>query len=271
MPELPEVEVVKRGLSPLLKGRRVHAVHHTVSSLRYVLPDMGALAGLVCEDISRRAKYLLFHFDKDMVLVWHLGMTGQLHVLADNTPGARHEHVRIDFTGGKSLRYRDVRKFGYVGLMCATAWQRHPWFSRLGPEPLSGTFDGVYLHARCAGRKAPIKHVLMDAHTVAGIGNIYAAEALFRAGIHPARPACRISAKRLHALTAHVKAVLHEAIMAGGSTIDDFVQVDGRPGYFAFSLEVYGRAGKACMRCGGVIRRIVLAGRGTFYCPGCQH
>jgi len=205
MPELPEVEVVKRGLGPLLEGRWVQAVHRAVPSLRYALPDMNVLVGLACERITRRAKYLLFHFDKDVLLVWHLGMTGQLHVLAGDAPHARHEHVCIDFTGGRSLRYRDVRKFGYVGLMHAAAWQQHPWFSQLGVEPLSGAFDGAYLHARCAQRKASIKHVLMDAHTVVGIGNIYAAEALFRAGIHPARQARRISAKRLHVLAAHVK------------------------------------------------------------------
>ena len=271
MPELPEVEVVRRGLSPLLEGRRVHAVHCRVPALRYALPNLDLLAGRTCRHIGRRAKYLLFHFDKDVLLVWHLGMSGQFHVLPTAAPPAAHEHVCIDFDDGKSLRYRDARRFGYAGLLSAESWQQHDWFSQLGPEPLSDAFDAEYLHRCCRGRRAPVKQVLMDAGTVVGIGNIYAAEALFRAGIHPARAACRISSNRLHSLAEHVKLVLREAIEAGGSTISTFVRVDGRPGYFAFSFDVYGRAGCACRRCGHVIRRIVQAGRGTFYCPGCQH
>lgn len=271
MPELPEVEVVRRGLEPLLTGRCIQSVHCAVPALRYPLPNLDVLVGLSCQQISRRAKYLLFEFDHDLLLVWHLGMTGQFHVLSRDAPKAKHEHVRIEFDDGSSLRYRDVRRFGYAELMSANNWQQHDWFRNLGPEPLSNAFDGEYLHECCYNRKAPIKNVLMDAKAVVGIGNIYAAEALFRAGIHPARSASRTSRKRLHVLTDTVKEILHEAIEAGGSTISDFVQVDGRPGYFAFGFQVYGRAGEECLRCGHVIRRIVQAGRSTFYCPGCQH
>ncbi len=271
MPELPEVEVVRRGLEPLLAGRCVQAAHCAVPALRYPLPDLDVLAGLCCQRIGRRAKYLLFEFDGGLLLVWHLGMTGQFRVLPADVPQAAHEHVRIDFTDGSSLRYRDVRRFGYAGLLSVSNWQSHAWFRRLGPEPLSDAFDGEYLHERCRHRRAPIKNVLMDARVVVGVGNIYASEALFRAGIHPARSAGRISGKRLRILAHHVKEILCEAIEAGGSTISDFVRVDGRPGYFAFEFDAYGRAGEACSRCGKAIRRIVQAGRSTFYCPGCQH
>ncbi len=271
MPELPEVEVVRRGLEPLVIGRRIQSVHCAVPALRYPLPDLDVLAGLSCQRITRRAKYLLFEFNDGLLLAWHLGMTGQFHVLPRDEPKARHEHVRIDFDDGSSLRYRDARRFGYAGLMSAESWQQHAWFRNLGPEPLSNAFDGKYLYERCCNRQAPIKHVLMDAKAVVGIGNIYASEALFRAGIHPARHAGRISLRRLQLLVQHVKEILHEAIEAGGSTISDFVQVDGKPGYFAFGFQVYGRKGEACPRCGHVIQRIVQAGRSTFYCPGCQH
>jgi len=271
MPELPEVEVVRRGLAPLLAGRRVQAVHYRVPALRYPLPALEELTGKLCMQIRRRAKYLLLEFEDDLLLAWHLGMSGQFHVLDCDAPAAGHEHVRLDFDDGSSLRYRDARRFGYAGLMSAENWQQHDWFRQLGPEPLSDAFDGGYLYRCCRGRRAPVKQVLMDARVVAGIGNIYAAEALFRAGIHPARSANRISRARMAVLVAQVRAVLGEAIEAGGSTISAFVRVDGRPGYFAFSFAVYGREGCACRRCGHVIRRIVQAGRGTFYCPGCQH
>ena len=271
MPELPEVEVVRRGLEPLLIGRRIQSVHSAVPALRYPLPNLQVLVDLSCQRITRRAKYLLFEFEHDLLLVWHLGMTGQFHVLSCDVPKARHEHVRIDFDDGSSLRYRDARRFGYAGLMSTKSWQQHDWFRNLGPEPLSNAFDGKYLYEYCRNRKAPIKHVLMDAKAVVGVGNIYASEALFRAGIHPARSAGRISQERLHVLVQFVKEILREAIDAGGSTISDFVQVDGNPGYFAFGFQVYGRMGEACPRCDDVIRRIVQAGRSTFYCPGCQH
>ncbi len=271
MPELPEVEVVRRGLSLHVVGRRVRSVHCAVPALRYMLPKLDVLVGLACRRVARRAKYLLFHFDRDVLLVWHLGMTGSFHVLPDLDPPAPHEHVRMDFEDDTSLRYRDVRRFGYAGLMSARSRDVHDWFRHLGPEPLSAAFDGAYLHACCRRRTAPIKHVLMDAETVAGVGNIYAAEALFRAGIHPVRPARRISRRRLDRLADCLKQVLSEAVAAGGSSISDFVRVDGRPGYFAFAFDVYRRAGQSCHRCGHRLRRIVQAGRGTFYCPGCQH
>ncbi len=273
MPELPEVEVVCRGLSPLLTGRRVERVDMWCRNLRYPLPaEMETLLpGLTITTVSRRAKYILFYFNHDVVLIWHLGMTGQFHVLDTNSPKGPHEHVRMELDNGSCLCYRDARRFGYVGLLAADRLEAHAWFRQLGPEPLGGAFDAPYLYACCRGRRAPIKSILMNAGVVVGIGNIYASEALFRSGIHPARAAGRISQARLEGLVAMVKQVLDEAIMAGGSTISDFVKADGKPGYFAHQFRVYGREGAACYQCARPIRRIIQGGRSTFYCLGCQH
>ena len=208
--------------------------------------------------------------DSDQVLVWHLGMTGQFHILPADVEAGAHEHVRFDLSDGQSLRYRDARRFGYAGLLASSELASHPWFARLGPEPLSGDFDARHLSSICQGRKAPIKTVIMDAANVVGVGNIYAAESLFRAGIHPARAAGKISKKRLALLVEMIRQVLNEAIQAGGSSISDFVKADGKPGYFAHSFQVYGRENEACLRCEKKIKRIVQAGRSSFYCPGCQ-
>jgi len=264
---------VRRGLEVLIIGRQVKSISVADVSLRYPLPDNlnAMLAGRTYRRVRRRAKYLLFEFDGDHILAWHLGMTGQFHVLASHEPAARHEHVRFELGDGLSMRYRDVRRFGYAKLLPAENWERHPWFQKLGPEPLSDAFDAADLYARCRGRTGPIKNVLMNAQVVVGVGNIYASEALFHAGIHPQCRACRIGFKRITRLTGCIKKVLADAMNAGGSSISDFVQVDGRPGYFAFNFQVYGRAGKSCFGCGQIIRRRVLAGRSTFYCPGCQH
>ncbi|TLS75756.1 bifunctional DNA-formamidopyrimidine glycosylase/DNA-(apurinic or apyrimidinic site) lyase [Mariprofundus erugo] len=270
MPELPEVEVVCRGLAPVV-GRSIVGVSCHRTGLRYPLPDLAGLAGCRVTAIRRRAKYLLFELDDGRVLIWHLGMTGQFHLLATQAPAALHEHVQLNLDDGRSLRYRDARRFGYAGLMAAADVMDHPWFARLGPEPLGDDFDAAYLLAFCRGRKAPVKSVIMDAGCVVGVGNIYAAESLFRAGIHPARAAGRISQQRLAALVLAIRQVLAEAINAGGSTISDFVKADGKPGYFAHSFQVYGREGEPCLRCGTVIRRMVQSGRSSFYCPDCQH
>jgi formamidopyrimidine-DNA glycosylase len=272
LPELPEVEVVRTGLESLILGRRITHLHLHRRTLRYPLPeDMAArLTGRSITAVSRRSKYLVFHLDGPDVLVWHLGMTGQFHVLPDDAPPGRHEHVVFDLDRGLSLRYRDMRRFGYAGLFDAGDWRQQPWFAELGPEPLEDGFDGGYLYGRCRARKAPIKVALMDAAVVVGVGNIYACESLFRAGIDPFLPAHRLGRKRAAALAAAVKAVLHEAIAAGGSTISDFVRADGRPGYFRHSFAVYQRQGQPCVRCGGLIRRRLQSGRGTFHCPGCQ-
>ncbi|MDX8405809.1 MAG: bifunctional DNA-formamidopyrimidine glycosylase/DNA-(apurinic or apyrimidinic site) lyase [Mariprofundus sp.] len=262
--------MVRTGLELGLVGRSVESVVCHRSSLRYPLPDMESVCGCCIIAVRRRAKYLLIDLDDGRVLVWHLGMTGQFHVLAHDAVQAKHEHVRMNLDDGQSLRYRDARRFGYAGIFDCDQLLRHPWFAALGPEPLGEDFDGAYLAEVCRGRKAPIKSVIMDGHVVVGVGNIYAAESLFRAGIHPGRAAGRIAARRLDLLVSCIADVLAEAIEAGGSTISDFVRADGRPGYFAHAFQVYGRTGQACFSCGQPIRRMQQAGRSTFYCPVCQ-
>jgi len=271
MPELPEVETIRTGLEPLLCGRRITQVICHRTNLRYPLPDLSLLVGKQIKSVQRRSKYLMIGMDNGQLLVWHLGMTGQFHVLSQSQAAGAHEHVCFQLSDGQSLRYRDARRFGYAGLMDAAQWPLHAWFAKLGPEPLSDAFDGDHLAARCAGRKAPIKHVIMDASIVVGVGNIYASESLFRAGIHPARAAGRISVVRLAVLVDVIKAVLTAAIAAGGSTISDFVHTDGKPGYFAHQFQVYGRQGDACFQCGKPIKKITQAGRSSFYCTACQH
>jgi len=279
MPELPEVEVVRTGLASLLLGRKLQSATAFRADLRYPLPDFSPLLEKKIQAIRRRSKYLLFDFEEGgesamcepLTLVWHLGMTGQFHVLPKATPAGAHEHVRFDFDDGSSLRYRDARRFGYAGLMAKNDWVQHAWFKRLGPEPLFDEFDIECLLAHCRGRKAPIKTLIMDAHVVVGVGNIYAVESLFLAGIHPMRAAGRISKQRLQVLVDAIKTTLAAAIQAGGSSISDFVQVDGKPGYFAHNFHVYGREGESCTGCDAKIRKITQAGRSSFYCPNCQH
>jgi formamidopyrimidine-DNA glycosylase len=271
VPELPEVETVRTGLEPLLLGRRIESVVCHRSSLRYPLPGLAVLIGKKVTKVRRRAKYLLFDLEGDQILVWHLGMTGQFHVLPQQAEKGPHEHVRFNLSDGKSLRYRDARRFGYVGLLNSDEVKQHPWFAKLGPEPLEAEFNGEYLLAACQNRKAPVKSVIMDATVVVGVGNIYASESLFRAGIHPARAAKRISHNRLVLLAEMIKQVLDEAIKAGGSSISDFVHADGKPGYFSHAFRVYGRQGEMCVSCGEPIKRLIQSGRSTFYCSGCQH
>jgi len=271
MPELPEVETIRTGLEPLLVGRCITGVICHRANLRYPLPDLSNLVGSRIRSVRRRAKYLLFEPEhRNQTLVWHLGMTGQFHVLPHHAKAGMHEHVHIELSDGQSLRYRDARRFGYAGLLPSTQLEMHAWFNKLGPEPLSDAFNGDHLTSLCAGRKAPIKNIIMDASIVVGVGNIYASESLFRAGIHPAKAAGRISSARLALLVETIKVVLAEAIEAGGSTISDFVHADGKPGYFAHQFQVYGRAGKKCLHCERTIKRITQAGRSSFLCSFCQ-
>ena len=270
MPELPEVETIRAGLEPLLSGREITAVTCHRQQLRYPLPDLTRLIGGTFKAVGRRSKYLLFYLDKGSTLSWHLGMTGQFHILPGEHEKGAHEHVRIDLNDGQSLRYRDPRRFGYAGLHKSRELELHPWFSRLGPEPLESLFDGDYLYAVSRGRKAPIKTFIMNASIVVGVGNIYASESLFRAGIHPAKVVGTTSKKRLALLTDSIREVLQEAVVAGGSTISDFVRADGSLGYFAHSFRVYGREGSPCFQCGRKIKRLVQGGRSSFYCSGCQ-
>ncbi len=270
MPELPEVETTCRGLEPLLTGKKVLEVLVHNGRLRWPVSLELALElpGSHIRQVRRRAKYLLLDTKRGTVLI-HLGMSGSLRVIAMDTPLEKHDHVEFILAGGQSLRLRDPRRFGAV-LWTREAPEAHRLLCTLGPEPLGETFDGDYLHHIGRQQQRPIKSLIMDGKVVVGVGNIYACEALFAAGIHPLRAAQRISLARYRALVAAIREVLAEAIKAGGTTLRDFSDSQGRPGYFSQQLQVYGRAGEDCRRCGVPLRRRVIAQRGTFYCPVCQ-
>ena len=270
MPELPEVEATRRGLAPHLEGRRLAGAVVRRRDLRWPVPRglHRRLAGARVQALGRRGKYLLLHLDGDS-LILHLGMSGSLRLVPPDAPAGPHDHLDLLLEDGRRLRFNDPRRFGAV-LLAAGDGGRHPLLAGLGPEPLGPGFSGAHLHTLARGRRLPVKAFLMDGAVVAGVGNIYACEALHRAGIHPARAAGRIAARRYEALAAAVRRVLREAIRAGGTTLRDFTRADGRPGYFARRLRVYGRAGQACAACGGTVRRLVQGGRASYYCPGCQ-
>ncbi|QFY91096.1 bifunctional DNA-formamidopyrimidine glycosylase/DNA-(apurinic or apyrimidinic site) lyase [Magnetovirga frankeli] len=269
MPELPEVETSRRGIAPLIEGLLVSAVRVRQPLLRWpVSPELEQeLVGQRILEVARRGKYLLLHTASGC-LILHLGMSGSLRVLPTDTPAGKHDHLDVCL-GERCLRLHDPRRFG------AALWSseplRHPLLAGLGPEPLSDAFTAEYLQARLKGRSAAIKTLLMDSRLVVGVGNIYANEALFAAGIHPNRAGGRIGKARLQRLSLEVKQVLQRAIDQGGTTLRDFSRVDGRPGYFAQELKVYGRAGQPCPGCGQGIRQIRLGQRSSYYCPHCQH
>lgn len=270
MPELPEVETTRRGVLPLLGGRRVSAV--AVNDGRLRQPVTRGLAGILIgqrlRDVERRAKYLLFQFDAGTLIV-HLGMSGSLRVVARSAPKLPHDHVEIEFGAERVLRLRDPRRFGLV-LWTVDDPARHALLNKLGPEPFDDAFCGDYLFDRSRGRSLAVKNFIMNGHIVVGVGNIYASEALFRAGIHPARAAGKVSRARFEALAAEARAVLAAAIEAGGTTLRDFMRNDGEPGYFSQKLKVYGREGEACEVCGGAITMKVIGQRSSFFCGKCQ-
>lgn len=270
MPELPEVEVTRQALAAALLGRPLKRVLCHAAKLRYPVPaDLhGRLAGRPLVAIARRGKYLLFDFALPGRLLVHLGMSGRLRLLPLDAPVRKHDHVDLDFDHWR-LRLTDPRRFGAL-LWLEAPVERHPLLAGLGPEPLDDAFDAVALGLTLRRRRGAIKPVLMDAHVVAGLGNIYAAEALHRAGIDPRRPAGELGDDELVALTEALRATLREAIAAGGSSLRDYTGPDGRLGHFALQHRVYGRAGQACPRCGATIEKLRQANRSTFYCPGCQ-
>jgi formamidopyrimidine-DNA glycosylase len=269
MPELPEVETTRRGIAPHLLGRRVAEARLRRPDLRWPIPLQitQELPGQRIEAIRRRAKYLLLDVQTGSVIL-HLGMSGSLRVLAQDTQARLHDHADLLLDSGRVLRFTDPRRFG------ALLWQArgttHELLQHLGPEPLGEDFDGDYLFAASRGRKSPVKHFLMDQAIVVGVGNIYAAEALFKAGIHPAREAGRVSRERYARLTRAVKEILAYAIERGGTTLRDFINPDGEPGYFEQELFVYGRAGEGCRICGAVLKDAEWGQRATVYCPRCQ-
>lgn len=285
MPELPEVETVRRGLDPVLTGARLTRVRQNRPDLRFPFPDRfpERLEGATVERIDRRAKYLLMPLSTGETWVSHLGMTGrftldgaQLGEFEEKAPIAgKHEHVSLCAVRAAvttRIGFADARRFGFMGLIPTDAVERHPWFAALGPEPLGNGFSGAHLAEAFAGKKQNIKVSLLDQRIVAGLGNIYVCEALYRARISPLVAAGRVSKPRLEALAAVVRDVLNEAIQAGGSTLKDFANADGGQGYFQHRFDVYGREGKPCLAdgCSGVIKRTVQGGRSTFWCPVCQ-
>ncbi|WP_028453623.1 bifunctional DNA-formamidopyrimidine glycosylase/DNA-(apurinic or apyrimidinic site) lyase [Chitinilyticum aquatile] len=270
MPELPEVETTRRGIAGHVAGAAVKELIVRNSRLRWPVPEeLGErVAGQVIRRVSRRAKYLLFEFDSGVLLV-HLGMSGSLRALSQPFPPEKHEHIDLVLDNGMRLRYRDPRRFG-AWLWAEADGQAHPLLAELGPEPLSGQFSPDWLAKCCAGRKTAIKSLIMDNHHVVGVGNIYAAESLFRAGIHPLRPAGLLAAREIAVLVEAIKAVLTEAITAGGSTLRDYVDTDGKAGYFMLNCFAYGREGLPCRVCGTPMQQIRLGQRASCFCPKCQ-
>ena len=269
MPELPEVETTRRGIAPHIRGQKVRRVIVRNASLRWPIPgNLGKfIVGERIVDITRRGKYLLFQFESGTVLA-HLGMSGSFRICKLNTAASTHDHVDLVFDNCL-LRYHDPRRFGSI-LWAANNPHDHPLLTDLGPEPLTDDFNGDYLFAKSRKRKQGIKTFIMDSHIVVGAGNIYANEALFHAGIHPLKAAGKLSRANCEQLSQEIKKILSYAIERGGTTLRDFVGGDGKPGYFAQELSVYGRGGEPCVHCGKRLREVKLSQRATVYCTNCQ-
>jgi formamidopyrimidine-DNA glycosylase len=269
MPELPEVETTRRGLLPHVVGRRIRDVVVREPRLRWPVPaDLPRrLRGQRVTGIERRGKYLLFAVGEGHVLV-HLGMSGTLGLVDERTPLKAHDHVDLALEDGRVVRLNDPRRFGAV--LWAPLAERHALIASLGPEPFDERFGGDYLHRLARGRHTPVKALVMDSHVVTGVGNIYASEALFGAGIHPARAAGRISRARYDRLAGCVRTTLERAIAAGGTTLRDYRGAGGEPGAFQLACAVYGRAGEPCPSCGTPVATMRQSGRATYYCPRCQ-
>jgi len=270
MPELPEVETTRRGLLPHVVGRRIHDVVVRNRNLRWPVPrDLARrMRGERVLDIRRRGKYLLFDFPKGHLLV-HLGMSGRLSRVAREEPPRIHDHVDLQLEGRDAVRLTDPRRFGAM-LWVNGPPERHALLRGLGMEPLEQGFDGEALQRIARGRRIAVKHFLMNARVVTGVGNIYASEALFRAGIHPLRSVARISRPRWDRLALAVRETLESALEAGGTTLRDYASLEGRPGEFGTQCAVYGREGEPCLACGTPIKALRQGQRSTFYCPGCQ-
>lgn len=282
MPELPEVETVRRGLQPVMEGRRIVSADVRRDGLRWPFPDRMAqrLAGVRVLRLRRRSKYILGDLDSGETLLIHLGMSGRVLISGavvgqfhrEHAAPGRHDHVAIDMEDGARITFNDARRFGAMDLLETARAEQHPLLSRLGPEPLGNGFDETYLAEVLRAKRTSVKAALLDQRIVAGLGNIYACEILFRAGIAPTRRTDRISTTRIAGIVGHTRDVLREAIDSGGSSLRDHRQVDGDLGYFQHAFRVYGREGEPCVRegCGATIRRIVQSGRSTFHCPNCQ-
>lgn len=272
MPELPEVEVLRRSLEPHVVGTTIDSIRVWNADLREPVERrrLGRCRGREILAARRRAKYLLLDLSGGKTLIIHLGMSGRLTLAAAAASTQPHEHVSLFLDSGQRLRFRDARRFGLVLVRDTEGLGADPHFAHLGLEPLDGALTGRVLQRLTVGRRAPIKSFLMDGRILVGVGNIYAAEALHRSGIHPTRSVARISTDRWDRLASAIQQTLSEAIDQGGTTLNDFADAFGESGYFKVSLAVYDRQGQPCRRCQRSIRRIVQSGRSTFYCPGCQ-
>ena len=292
MPELPEVETVKRGLAPVLEGCRIDTVELRRTGLRFPFPGgfSERLAGRSVERLSRRAKYIIADIEGGQILTIHLGMTGRFWIKPGATSGKigsfahaagndpAHDHVVFHMQSGATVTYNDARRFGYMDLFPAAALETHPHFKSLGIEPLGNALNAAFLAEAARGRRTDLKAFLMDQRIIAGLGNIYVCEALYRAGLDPHRTASALArrngqpSERAERLIPAIRSVLDDAIRAGGSTLRDYRHADGALGYFQHSFAVYGREGEPCVRtgCRGSVRRTIQAGRSTFHCPACQ-
>ena len=282
MPELPEVETVRRGLAPLMEGRRIDLAEVRRPDLRWPLPGRMAerLTGATVDRLRRRSKYILADLSTGETLLIHLGMSGRMLISGaavgefhyPQASAGKHDHVALHLEGGTTVTFNDARRFGHIDLMATAGAADHWLLAGLGPEPFGNDFHEEYLVARLAGRQTPVKAALLDQRIVAGLGNIYVCEVLHRAGLDPRRKAGRIAAGRVAGLVPLIRTVLAEAIDAGGSTLRDYRRADGELGYFQHAFRVYGREGDACATpgCPGTVRRIVQSGRSSFFCPACQ-
>lgn len=271
MPELPEVETTRRGIEPYVVGQTVKVIEVRQTKLRNTVPTKmlkNALLGSTIDQVTRRGKYLLL-VSKTGSLLIHLGMSGSLRILPTGTPSQKHDHVDIVLGNDQLLRFTDPRRFGVVDWITGVTAE-HVLLKKLGPEPLTDDFNGRFLYERSRKRSIAVKQFIMDSHVVVGVGNIYANEALFKAGIHPQRQAGRISVERYNHLSDTVKTVLTQAIQVGGTTLRNFTGGDGQPGYFKQSLLVYGRQGQPCQKCKRRLLEVRLSGRSSVYCAHCQ-
>lgn len=270
MPELPEVEVTRMGIEPHIKGRQIKQVIVRNGSLRWPVPeDVQLLVGQAVRSVKRRAKYLLVKTDVGTAIL-HLGMSGKLCVIAADTPLLKHDHIDILFDNDTVLRFNDPRRFGAF-LWHEDEQEPHSLLAHLGPEPFESKFNAEYLYEMSRGKQSAVKQFIMDNKVVVGVGNIYANEALFKAGIHPKRAAGNIGKKRYEALVPIIVETLKRAIEQGGTTLKDFAQADGKPGYFAQELMVYGRKGEPCVKCEAPLKEIRLGQRSTVFCSDCQN